>query len=653
MTSNNNNHNHNNASLRTKPAWTMLVAAMIFLSVRNLGVQGLVARTTSSLALSSSSSLSSPRTIRTLAPHSVAYYYGTASSASASASQSVSQSRCMCVSVFSTTTSSLGMVASSSAAATSTASGSGSATSKGSGSKAKAKTGLPKILLKRNRQTKNFRDGSQLVFSGSIAKEPKSLKVGDLVQIEVPSEKKKNGDANHSGNNNYGDAENVPTTVVGWGLYNPGSLYRVRIVLHGLLNPHMAGEVSDLVVEHGIGAAESLILGRILDQNLNRALSTRIALGLPSDETDTYRLVNGEGDGLSGLAVDVVGGNVAVVMSSAAWCEIHRETILESLQEILPDHELIWKTTPSRLKQDGYEADETRESNEDDHDNDSDKINKPVVCRENGIRYQTFPRQKGQKTSVYCDQRENRFHMAELCSGKRVLDLCCYHGGFSLNAVQQGAARAIGVDSSADAIETCRTNARLNGFGTDDDDENANDDANDDDASSTLRYVRSDIADYMRNCDETFDVDANDDDASSTLRYVRSDIADYMRNCDETFDVVVLDPPKLAPSVKALQRASRKYHSLNRDAIKLIDPMKGGLLMTCTCSAAMTQKDGGKFFLETVQQASLSARREVTLLRVSGAAPCHTQSPFSFPAGNYLTAALFVVHPVGGGGGSN
>ena len=55
--------------------------------------------------------------------------------------------------------------------------------------------------------------------------------------------------------------------------------------------------------------------------------------------------------------------------------------------------------------------------------------------------------------------------------------------------------------------------------------------------------------------------------------------------------IVVLDPPKLAPSVKALQRASRKYHSLNRDAIKLIGD-EGGLLMTCTCSAAMTQKDG-------------------------------------------------------------
>jgi 23S rRNA G2069 N7-methylase RlmK/C1962 C5-methylase RlmI len=439
--------------------------------------------------------------------------------------------------------------------------------------------GLPRILLKRNRQTKSFRDGSQLIFSGSIAKAAESLKVGDLVQVEVPSEQNSNPNSK------------TPTMVVGWGLYNPSSLYRVRLILHGLLHPEMKDEFSALSSDDDEG--ESKILKRILTMNFERSLQTRRALGLPMDsKTDTFRLVNGEGDSVSGLAVDVVGGNVAVIMSSAAWCEIHKSTILESLKETLPDHELIWKTTPSRLKQDGYTL-----GDESDDAYSGDGIDEPVVCLENGIKYQTFPRQKGQKTSVYCDQRNNRSDLAQLCAGKKVLDLCCYHGGFSLNAVNQGAKLAIGVDSSGDAVDTCKGNAELNKFDED------------------------------------------------TISFVKADISDYMRNCEERFDVVVLDPPKLAPSVKALQRASRKYHSLNRDAIKLIDD-KGGLLMTCTCSAAMTQKDGGKFFLEMVQQASISAQREVTLLRVSGAAPCHTQSPFSFPAGNYLTAALFMVHPI-------
>jgi len=439
---------------------------------------------------------------------------------------------------------------------------------------------LPRIILKRNRQTKSFRDGSQLVFSGSIAKAPQSLHAGDLVQVEVPSEK--GGDPN----------ANIPTTVVGWGLYNPSSLYRVRIILHSLLHQDKKKEFAALSADFG-DEGEAKILEQILTMNFQRCLHTRKALGLPLDsKTDTFRLVNGEGDSVSGLAVDVVGGDVAVIMSSAAWCEIHKSTILESLQNILPEHELIWKTTPARLKQDGYTLEDGAED-----EARADNIDDPVICLENGIKYQTFPRQKGQKTSVYCDQRNNRLDLANLCEGKRVLDLCCYHGGFSLNAVSQGAKFAIGVDSSGDAVDTCKGNADLNEF------------------------------------DE------------ETIRFVKADIADYMRNCEEKFDVVVLDPPKLAPSVKALQRASRKYHSLNRDAIKLIAD-EGGLLMTCTCSAAMTQKEGGKYFLEMVQQASLSAQREVTLLRVSGAAPCHTQSPFSFPAGNYLTAALFMVHPI-------
>jgi 23S rRNA G2069 N7-methylase RlmK/C1962 C5-methylase RlmI len=280
-------------------------------------------------------------------------------------------------------------------------------------------------------------------------------------------------------------------------------------------------------------------------------------------------------------------------MSSAAWCQVQKSTILECLQAILPDHELIWKTTASRLRQDGYEI-------EDDDDGEEADLTDvpPVIGLENGIQYRTYPHQKGQKTSVYCDQRENRLNIAQLCKGKKVLDLCCYHGGFSLNAAMQEASSVMGVDSSQDAIDTCQANAELNGL------------------QNNIEFVKADIEDYMRSCDQK----------------------------SQKYDVVILDPPKLAPSVAMLAKASRKYHSLNRDALKLIDEENGGLLMTCTCSAAMTQKDGGKAFLQMVQQASLSAKREVTLLRVSGAAPCHTQSPVSFPAGNYLTAALFFVH---------
>uniref|UniRef100_A0A7S4K494 S-adenosylmethionine-dependent methyltransferase domain-containing protein n=1 Tax=Odontella aurita TaxID=265563 RepID=A0A7S4K494_9STRA len=113
----------------------------------------------------------------------------------------------------------------------------------------------------------------------------------------------------------------------------------------------------------------------------------------------------------------------------------------------------------------------------------------------------------------------------------------------------------------------------------------------------------------------------------------------------DEWDVVVLDPPKLAPSASSLDRASRKYRSLNRDAARLLHSTNGGILITCTCSGAMTQRDGGDYFLRTVREGATSAGRAVRLLRVAGAASCHALDVAAFPAGDYLTAATFHVGP--------
>ena len=219
---------------------------------------------------------------------------------------------------------------------------------------------------------------------------------------------------------------------------------------------------------------------------------------------------------------------------------------------------------------------------------------------------------------MYCDQRDNRLRIAQYCHEESsVLDLCCYHGGFTFNAVVNGKAKyAVGVDSSQDAISTCYENAKLNNIqtkGMDDDDDNSSTNSD----GPVVKFVQSDISDYMKLCHDR----------------------------QQFFDVVILDPPKLAPSISSLPKASRKYHSLNRDALKLVNESNGGFFMTCTCSAAMTQKDGGSAFLQMIQQASLAAKRDITLLSVNGAASCHTQAPASFPAGNYLTVALFHVAP--------
>mmetsp|Transcript_37025 Transcript_37025/g.75468 ORF Transcript_37025/g.75468 Transcript_37025/m.75468 type:complete len:599 (+) Transcript_37025:230-2026(+) len=498
------------------------------------------------------------------------------------------------------------------------------------------------VLVRRNRQSMAFRNGSPLVFSGAIestytvgsSDEALPPQMGSLVLVSVSpknngggndrNDRKRGGGrgskrkVNEGGSNkksiphqainvNNDDKVHEAQVVknsqdIGYGVYNPESMYRVRILCHSSSHNAVFREVKQILKEKG-SSGEGEALGLIVRSKLRDAVKSRLFLNLPSESTDSYRLVNGEGDGLSGLAVDVLGGKVAVVMSSAAWVELHKDLIIECLSDILKhDHpsyesngglEIIWRNTPSRLKMDGY-----LKADDDDGDTES---NECVIAKESNVLYQTFPFSSGQKTGFYCDQRDNRLEVANLCNGKRVLDLCCYNGGFALNAILHGGATScLGVDSSQDAIDAAISNAELNGLD-----------------EGKIHFVRDDIAHYMKQ--------AHDEDTE--------------------YDVIVLDPPKLAPSTSGLDRASRKYFALNRDAMKLINKEAGGLLLTCTCSGAMTQKEGGNFFLQTIKSAALAAGRQVTMLKKSGAAPCHTQCPASYPAGAYLTAALFYVSP--------
>lgn len=514
---------------------------------------------------------------------------------------------------------------------------------------------LHTVMVRRNRQSAAFREGTPLIFGGSVVstftedcneEDPlninadSNIPIGSLVAVAVsrdapPKGKgKKDSRGKNKRNSNSSDKKEkeevaVPhhsfssadretehrdninqSQLIGFGVFNPESMYRVRLLCHETMHPGLTKDIRSIRKQAQRGKLEeddsnSMILKLIIEKKISDAIYTRLAMQLPTDGiTDTYRLVNGEGDGLSGLAIDILGGSTAIVMSSAAWCEIHKDTILSVVEKSLKGHpsyadtdiDVVWRNTPSRLRQDGYEI--LSESSSDDGD---EKEDVSVVATESSVKYITYPYSDGQKTGFYCDQRENRLMVAELCKDKRVLDLCCYNGGFALNAmIRGGAASATGVDSSQDAVDAATANAQLNEL-----------------EDKDISFVKDDISTFMK-----IAIQANDE-----------------------YDVVVLDPPKLAPSLSLLDKASRKYHALNRDAMNLIDKSQGGLLLTCSCSAAMSQKDGGQYFLKMVNGAALSAKRRVTLLKVGGAAPCHTQSPASFPAGQYLTAALFHVGP--------
>ena len=194
----------------------------------------------------------------------------------------------------------------------------------------------------------------------------------------------------------------------------------------------------------------------------------------------------------------------------------------------------------------------------------------PIIVREHGLEYAVDLAQ-GQKTGLYLDQRENRLAAASYFRGRRLLDMFCYAGGFSLVAAACGGAReALGVDSSAKAIALAQANAQRNG----------------------LDNVRFQLGDCFQ-----------------TLQSLRS--------AGERFDAVVLDPPKFARSRRAVDEALRAYHWLNRLAVELLVP--GGILVSCSCSGHVSREDFLMMFLGVAQQ----TRREIQILQQRGASADH------------------------------
>lgn len=125
------------------------------------------------------------------------------------------------------------------------------------------------------------------------------------------------------------------------------------------------------------------------------------------------------------------------------------------------------------------------------------------------------------------------------------------------------------------------------------------------------------------------------------VEIVKADAIEYMREVaarNEMFDIVICDPPKLAPTRKDLERAVNKYTKINTHAMRIVRP--GGLLLTCSCSAAMTQSTDG--FVNMLQEAARLARRDITIVSKSGAGGDHPVH-IAYPESAYLTAVLVRV----------
>lgn len=287
--------------------------------------------------------------------------------------------------------------------------------------------------------------------------------------------------------------------------------------------------------------------------------------------SDAYRLIHSEADGLSGLVVDRFGGTLVIEFFSSGMYR-RLDLIRDALAEHFPDSKHYWFAEGHVGKQESFDCrpPETPE---------------PTEIREHGLRFRAAPGGK-HKTGFFLDQRENRKALAELCGGKRVLDLCCNSGGFAVYAKALGdAAEVTGVDLDEQVIELAKQNANLN--------------------RAQIRFVPADLFTWLR---------------------------DVIPN-GRRFDVVVLDPSKQTRDREAVDRALRKYTDMNRLAMQAVEP--GGVLLTCSCTGLVSEEQ----FLDSVRRAAYQAGRSAQVFHVAGAAMDH---PFFAHAaeGRYLKAVF-------------
>ncbi len=269
-----------------------------------------------------------------------------------------------------------------------------------------------------------------------------------------------------------------------------------------------------------------------IDELVARRLKSAIALRkrFIDDDTNAYRLVNGDGDGLSGVVVDRF-GDVIVVQILTAGADRMRAAMVDALSELLHPQAIIERSHGAVRKQEGL----------DDHIAVlAGEAVTETIAVENGIKLK-IDFEHGQKTGYFLDQRDNRAVAGRIAAGGRVLDAFCYQGGFSLAALAGRASKVVAVDTSARALEVARQNLELN------------------------------------------------EHPASAVEFVHGEAGKFMAETANRFDLIVLDPPPLARSRGDAERAGRLYVELNTVAMRALAP--GGRLMTFSCSTHFRGED--------------------------------------------------------------
>lgn len=315
-------------------------------------------------------------------------------------------------------------------------------------------------------------------------------------------------------------------------------------------------------------------------RKLSCARKVREALGLIGNpQTNTYRLVHGEGDNLPGLIVDIY-GKTAVMQAHSAGMHLDRMEIAAALSEVMDDTvQNIYYKSETTLP---FKADLLATENGFIRGGSVDN-----VAMENGLKFHV-DWLKGQKTGFFVDQRENRRLLERYAAGRNVLNMFCYTGGFSFYAMRGGARLVHSVDSSSKAIDLTNENVQLNFPGD-------------------VRH-------------QAFAEDA----------------FKYLDRMGEQYDLIILDPPAFAKHRDALRNALRGYTKLNAKAFEKIRP--GGILFTFSCSQVVTKDN----FRNAVFTAAAQAGRTVRILHQLTQPGDHPVNIYH-PEGEYLKGLVLYV----------
>jgi len=275
-------------------------------------------------------------------------------------------------------------------------------------------------------------------------------------------------------------------------------------------------------------------------KKLAAAIALRQLLGYPSADTNAFRLVNAEGDGLPGLIIDIY-NKTAVIQAHTKGMYQLRSVFCEALLELLPG---IITTVYDKSFETSGENDEGGNSflagNE-----------KHASILEHGIRFEVDV-ESGQKTGFFLDQRENRKLLAAYANGKNVLNTFAYSGGFSLYALKANAGLVHSVDSSKKAAELCEKNVASN-------------------------FTAANHA------------------------FFTEDVFDFLKKSSGQYDVMVLDPPAFAKHLSAVAKATVGYRNLNAEAMKRISSK--GILFTFSCSQVIDKNLFRKIIFTSAIQA--------------------------------------------------